>query len=78
MLHDNARPHTAAATQDLVATFGWEQSDHPSYSSDLAPSAFHVFLYLKIFPWWPWLWSIEKCLDPAGNRTQVLARRRTD
>jgi hypothetical protein len=28
MLHDNARPHTAAATQDLVATFGWEQLDH--------------------------------------------------
>jgi hypothetical protein len=25
MLHDNARPHTAAAAQDLIATFGWEQ-----------------------------------------------------
>jgi hypothetical protein len=22
MLHDNARPHTAAATQDLIASFG--------------------------------------------------------
>jgi hypothetical protein len=22
MLHDNARPHTTAATQDLIATFG--------------------------------------------------------
>jgi hypothetical protein len=29
MLHDNACPHTAAATQDLIATFGWEQFDHP-------------------------------------------------
>jgi hypothetical protein len=29
ILHDNARPHTAAATQDLMATFGWEQFDHP-------------------------------------------------
>jgi hypothetical protein len=23
MLHDNARPNTADATQDLIATFGW-------------------------------------------------------
>jgi histone-lysine N-methyltransferase SETMAR len=47
MLHDNARPHTAAATQDLITTFGWEQFDHPPYSPDLVPSAFHVFLHLK-------------------------------
>jgi histone-lysine N-methyltransferase SETMAR len=49
MLHDNARPHTAATTQDLIATFGWEQFDHPPYSPDLATSDFHVFLHLKIF-----------------------------
>jgi hypothetical protein len=48
MLHDNARPRTAAATQDLIATFGWEQFDHPPYSSDLAQSDVHVFLHLKI------------------------------
>jgi hypothetical protein len=29
MFHDNVRPHTTAATQDLMATFGWEQFDHP-------------------------------------------------
>jgi hypothetical protein len=44
MLHDNACPHTAAATQDLMATFGWEQVDHLPYSPYLAPSDFHVFL----------------------------------
>jgi hypothetical protein len=49
MLHDNARPHTAAATQYLIATFGWEQFDHPPYSPDLAPRDFHVFLHLKTF-----------------------------
>jgi histone-lysine N-methyltransferase SETMAR len=53
MLHDNARPHTAAATQDLIATFGWEQFNHPPYIPDLAPSDFHVFLHLKTVPWWP-------------------------
>jgi hypothetical protein len=46
MLHGNARPHIAAAMQDLIATFGWEQFD---YSLDLAPSDFHVFLHLKTF-----------------------------
>jgi hypothetical protein len=35
MLHNNARPHSAAATQDLIATFGWEHFDHPPYSPDL-------------------------------------------
>jgi histone-lysine N-methyltransferase SETMAR len=49
MLPDNAHPHTATATQDLIATFGWEQFDHPPYSPDLAPSNFHVFLHLKTF-----------------------------
>jgi histone-lysine N-methyltransferase SETMAR len=47
MLHGNARPHTAAAMQDLIATFGREQFDHLPYSPYLAPSDFHVFLHLK-------------------------------
>jgi hypothetical protein len=29
MLHDNACPHAAATTQDLIMTFGWEQFDIP-------------------------------------------------
>ena len=49
MIHENARPHTAAATQNLITTFGWEQFDHPPYSPDLAPSYFHLFLHLKSF-----------------------------
>jgi hypothetical protein len=49
MLHDNARPHTAAVTQDLIVTFGWEQFDHPPYSPDLAPRDFRVFLHQKTF-----------------------------
>jgi histone-lysine N-methyltransferase SETMAR len=34
---------------DLIATFGWEQFNYPTYSPDLAPSDFHVFLHLKTF-----------------------------
>jgi histone-lysine N-methyltransferase SETMAR len=49
MLHDNACQHTAAATQDLIAIFDWEQFGHPPYSPGLAPSDFHVFLHLKTF-----------------------------
>jgi hypothetical protein len=54
MLHDNARPHTAVATQYLIATFGWEQFNYPPYSPDLEPSDFHVFLHLKtsLGGWW--------------------------
>ena len=29
--------------------FGWEVNYHPSYSLDLAPSDFHLFLHLKKF-----------------------------
>jgi histone-lysine N-methyltransferase SETMAR len=47
--HDNARPHTAAQTQALITSFGWEQFHHPLYSPDLVPSDFHLFLRLKKF-----------------------------
>jgi hypothetical protein len=34
LFHDNARPHT-------LEEFGWENLEHPSYSSDLASSDLH-------------------------------------
>lgn len=47
LLHDNARPHTAARSREMIDSFGWEVLDHPPYSPDLAPSDFHLFRYLK-------------------------------
>uniref|UniRef100_A0A1B6ITX5 Tc1-like transposase DDE domain-containing protein n=1 Tax=Homalodisca liturata TaxID=320908 RepID=A0A1B6ITX5_9HEMI len=47
LLHDNARPHTAARTQDLLNSFGWNIFEHPPYSPDLAPSDFHLFPNMK-------------------------------
>ncbi|GBM45444.1 Mariner Mos1 transposase [Araneus ventricosus] len=47
LLHDNARPHSAGVTQNLIQQFGWEQFDHPPFSPDLAPSDYHLFLNLK-------------------------------
>jgi len=35
LLHDNARPHSAAQTQDLITSFKWEQMDHPNAKSGL-------------------------------------------
>jgi hypothetical protein len=29
MFHDNARPHCAAQTQDLITSFRWERMDLP-------------------------------------------------
>ncbi|KAJ4445799.1 hypothetical protein ANN_12484, partial [Periplaneta americana] len=49
LLHDNAHPHTAASTRELLDQFGWEIFDHPPYSPDLAPSDFHLFTKLKDF-----------------------------
>ncbi|GFU43387.1 mariner Mos1 transposase [Trichonephila clavipes] len=47
LIHDNARPHTSRSTQELIESFDWEVLDHVPYSSDLAPSDFHLFRYLK-------------------------------
>jgi hypothetical protein len=84
MLHDNARPHTAAATQDLIATFGLEQLDHPPYSPDLAPRDFHVFLHLKTFLGGRWFhddkvkeaintWFASQVASFYGTEIQKLA-----
>jgi hypothetical protein len=47
LLHDNARLHTAACTQELLEYFNWELFDHPTYSPHLPPSDCHLFIYLK-------------------------------
>ncbi|UYV76778.1 hypothetical protein LAZ67_14001999 [Cordylochernes scorpioides] len=48
LVHDNARQHAARTTQTLLVNFKWEIFTHPSYSSDLAPSDFHLFPALKL------------------------------
>jgi len=47
LLHDNARPHTAAHTVDTLRALKFEVLEHPPYSPDLAPSAFHLFGPMK-------------------------------
>jgi hypothetical protein len=66
MLHD-ACPHTATTTQDLIATFGQEQFDHPPYSPELAPSDFHVFLHLKTFLGGQWFHDNNKVKEAVNT-----------
>jgi len=47
LLHDNARPHTAAHTVDTLHSLKFEVMKHPPYSLDLAPSDFHLFGSMK-------------------------------
>jgi hypothetical protein len=47
LLHDNSRPHTAARTPVLLEHFNWELFDHSPFSPYLAPSDYHLFIYLK-------------------------------
>lgn len=44
---DNARPHIACVTIDLINKCGWDTVTHPPYSPDLAPSDYHLFPELK-------------------------------
>jgi len=46
-LHDNAPAHRVLATQKKLGTLDFQCLDHPPFSSDLAPSDYHLFPGLK-------------------------------
>jgi hypothetical protein len=45
--HDNARPHTARATQERIQELQWELLEYLLYNPYLASSDFHLFGRLK-------------------------------
>ena len=47
LLHDNARPHTAAHTLETLKQLNLETMEHPAYIPNLVPSDFHLFGPLK-------------------------------
>uniref|UniRef100_A0A8R1DGZ4 Mariner Mos1 transposase n=1 Tax=Caenorhabditis japonica TaxID=281687 RepID=A0A8R1DGZ4_CAEJA len=49
LLHDNARPHVAKATQAKLQELNWDTVPHPPYSPDIAPSDYNLFRPLKLF-----------------------------
>jgi hypothetical protein len=44
---DKVRPHTSAATTDVIARLGLTVLPYPAYGPDLAPSNFQFFPKLK-------------------------------
>lgn len=44
--YDNSRPHAALMIHQKITEIGWEILSQPSYSPDLAPSDYHLFLSL--------------------------------
>jgi hypothetical protein len=48
--HDNARPHTARATQERIQELQWKLLEQRPYSQDLAPTDFYLFCPLKETP----------------------------
>ena len=46
-LHDNAPAHRELTIQKTLAYLGFQCFDHPPYSSDLAPTDYHLFPGLK-------------------------------
>ena len=67
LLHDNARPHTAARTSDLMKLFNWEIFDHPPYSPDLAPSDYHLFTKVKVWLATQRFHTNEELMDGVNN-----------
>jgi hypothetical protein len=47
LLHDNARPHTAAHAGAQLEYFNWGLFDYYPYSPNPTPSGFHLFPYLN-------------------------------
>ena len=50
LLHDNAWPHSAAQTQDLITSFKCEQMDHPAVQPWFVAKWFSPLSTLKKFP----------------------------
>jgi histone-lysine N-methyltransferase SETMAR len=46
-LHENAQAHRALATQKKLNYLGFQTLDHPPYSTDLAPTVYHLLPGLK-------------------------------
>ena len=49
LLHENAPVHKSAKSQAAIQQCGFQQLNHPPYSSDLSPSDYFLFRVMKKF-----------------------------
>jgi hypothetical protein len=76
--HNNARPHTARATEERIQELEWELLEHLPYRPDLAPSDFHLFGPLKkapcwqVFCWWWRGWNGGAEVAEASQKASML------
>ena len=73
LLHDNARPHTAARTNAVIRLFNWEFFDHLPYSPNLAQSDYHLFTKMKVWLATQLFHTKEELMDGVNNWLQNLA-----
>ena len=77
LLHDNARPHSAALTQEKLAEMYWTVLEHPPYSPNLSPCDYHMFGPLKealggaTFRRWWWAGQ-ELCVQVATDTSSFI------
>jgi hypothetical protein len=67
LLHDNARPNTAARTNALIKLLKWELFDHSSYSPDLAPHDYYLFTKMKVWLGTQLFHTNEELMDGVNN-----------
>jgi histone-lysine N-methyltransferase SETMAR len=73
LLHDNARPYTAARTNALNKLLNWEIFEHPPYSTDLAPIDYHLFTKMKVWLATQRFHTNEELMDGVNNWLHNLA-----
>ena len=67
LLHDNARPHVPKVTRQKLEELEWEVLPHAPYSTDLAPSDYHLFRLLRNH-------LVEKRFDDEAHLKLALER----
>jgi hypothetical protein len=73
LLHDNARPHTAARMNASIKLFNWEIFAHPSYSPDLEPSDYYSVTKMKVWLATQCFHTNEELMDGVNNWLHNLA-----